>query len=498
MDFFAPNQTYAVIIAVEQYQFQISQVQYAENDAKAFYDWLTRDMRVPVENIKMWLNQEATATRLRNELQYEIHSLPEESRFVFYYAGHGFFADGSNRVTTWDTYPMDLPETTVALRDVLFDPLHQSQCNKSLIFIDACASHLKEQNQSRDVLIDMNNQEFVEFVQSADYQAMFVSCSPGQKSYPNNSLQHGIWTYHLLKALKGEERGAVVRDQYITGESLQNYLRQAVPDFIRQNTQLRTPQIPWSQISSTNTFVIRELGAHEQEALMPPLMGIDLSYEDLSFRNLEYRSVSSLPNFKRGLHTVPASHTTGARNFVDRLMTEPVSDEIDNIYDRCKDLLGFRRKQMTKTTNGGGGSLDTPYFRFIIDSSQDPEDPRQVQIIRTLYLLIKPSELPDGFERIFSVRLDEIVIPINGEINFDQMVERFEDAEEEIGGKLFEDDTSGYIEYTTPDHTKLIISMNDNALILKPRGTLTIQGMLAGAQASVLALAQADQPPLLE
>ncbi|MFC5402344.1 caspase family protein [Cohnella soli] len=494
MDVIAPNQTYAVIIAVEQYQFPISQVHYAENDARAFYDWLVQDMRVPEEHITMWLNQDATATALREELRYHIKNLHEESRFIFYYAGHGFFAGGSNRVTTWDTHPTNLHDTTVALREVLFDPLHESQCNKSLIFIDACATYLQEQIHSRDLLADMRNQEFAEFVRTTEYQAMFVSCSPGQKSYPSDLLQHGIWTHHLLKALKGEVRDAVYRDQYITDSSLQNYLRQAVPDYIRSSTDHRRSQTPWAQISSSNTFVIRELGVDEQDALTLPLTGLDLAYEDMMFRKCENRSVRSLPGFSRKAHREPEYHSAGARNFINQLMEGPVTEEIDTIYERCKDYLGFRRKQMTKTTNGGGGTLDTPLFRFIIESSQDPDESKQVLIIRTLHLRVDPGELPEDVERIFPVCPDEIVIPINSEVNYDEMVDKFETAEDEIGGKLIEDDTSGYIEYTTPDGTKLIILTNSNELILKPRGARTIREMLTGAKASVLALAQIEKP----
>jgi len=35
-----PENTYAVIIAVENYQFGIKQVDYAKNDAHAFQQWL--------------------------------------------------------------------------------------------------------------------------------------------------------------------------------------------------------------------------------------------------------------------------------------------------------------------------------------------------------------------------------------------------------------------------------------------------------------------------
>ena len=55
MEVISPQQTFAVIIAVEKYRFNISKVNYAENDARAFRDWLVDDLCVPEENVKMSL-----------------------------------------------------------------------------------------------------------------------------------------------------------------------------------------------------------------------------------------------------------------------------------------------------------------------------------------------------------------------------------------------------------------------------------------------------------
>lgn len=95
--------TFAVIIAVENYQFRIKTVDYARNDAIAFQQWLINNLKVPQENIKLWLDVDATKSALNEELQYEISNLTESDRFIFYYAGHGFYDGGYNKITTWDT-----------------------------------------------------------------------------------------------------------------------------------------------------------------------------------------------------------------------------------------------------------------------------------------------------------------------------------------------------------------------------------------------------------
>ncbi|NKI19725.1 caspase family protein [Paenibacillus dendritiformis] len=253
------NNTYAVIVAVENYQFGIKKVDYAKNDAQAVRQWLIDYLKVPHENIKLWIDLDATKSALTEELRYEISRLNESDQFIFYYAGHGFFDSGYNKITTWDTHPNNLKDTTVSLNHVLMEPLRKSKCNKSLIFIDACASKIDVQFLCRDFIADMNPGEFINFVRSSNYRAMFISCSRGEKSYGSSVLGHGIWTHFLLKALKGEAPEAIEQERFITSTSLQNYLSRAVPNFIKSHTEIRGTQKPWAEVSCSNTFIVFEI-----------------------------------------------------------------------------------------------------------------------------------------------------------------------------------------------------------------------------------------------
>jgi hypothetical protein len=257
--------TLAVIIAIENYQFRIKTVDYARNDAKAFQQWLINNLKVPQENIKLWLDIDATKSALDEELQYEISNLTENDRFIFYYAGHGFYDGGYNKITTWDTHPNNIQGTTVSINRILMEPLRISRCNQCLIFIDACASYIDEQLVSRDIIADMNTKEFSDFVRSSNYRAMFLSCSRGEKSYGSSELEHGIWTYFLIRALNGEVPEAIERERFITSTSLQNYLSKIVPDYIKSSADIRGTQKPWAEVSSSNTFIISEVSGANSE-----------------------------------------------------------------------------------------------------------------------------------------------------------------------------------------------------------------------------------------
>ena len=53
--------------------------------------------------------------RFEHDLKYELDTLGPEDQFIFFYAGHGFYADGSNRLSTWDTRSVNIEATTVCL-----------------------------------------------------------------------------------------------------------------------------------------------------------------------------------------------------------------------------------------------------------------------------------------------------------------------------------------------------------------------------------------------
>ncbi len=250
--------TYALLLGVENYQQDgLPAVPFATADAYSMRDILIQQMNVPPGNIKLWVDQEVTQNRLKQEIPYDIRGLQADDRYIFFYAGHGFHANGWNRITTWDTHAFNLPDTTTCLNEVLLSPLRSSACRKSLVFIDACANTLGESEMlGRSVVAGMQRAEFAEFVKSTDYAAAFFSCSPTQKSYPSRKVGHGIWTHHLLRAFGGQEPKAFARDRRITGESLRDYLAVCVPAFIREQTTIKDEQNPYAVLAANGAFEI--------------------------------------------------------------------------------------------------------------------------------------------------------------------------------------------------------------------------------------------------
>jgi hypothetical protein len=141
------------------------------------------------------------------------------------------------------------------LRELLTDPLERSTCRRALIFIDACAEKLE--GSGRSVIKPMDADEFAAFA-TARFHAGFLSCEPGQKSFPSTELEHGVWTHFLLKALRGEADDALGPDRFLTGNGLQDYLRREVSAFVAKGGPGRT-QRPYARIGSSGSFAILEV-----------------------------------------------------------------------------------------------------------------------------------------------------------------------------------------------------------------------------------------------
>lgn len=461
---------FAVIIAIENYRYSdIAAVTYAKRDADAFRKLLIDDFGAEESQVIIWKDEHATKSALEEELPYHIRQLSEDDQFIFYYAGHGFHYSDSNRLTVWDSHKNNLFGTTVSLQEILLTPLQKSSCKTSLIFIDSCSTYISDTLESRDLVSSMSIQEFEQFSKPSYYSGIFCSCSPGEKSYPSKKLQHGIWTWHLIEALKGNQSDAIFKEVFIIDSSLQNFLRNAVPKFITSQTTIKGTQTPFAKISSPSSFTIRQLPTRITKEIDYPKLKLDFSLMEI--RGTETERVKDLSGFKKG-HFVPDRISNSGNNYIQDITKEDVENEIQQLYENCKAILGLKRREIEKEAEAGGGSIETSFFRYYLEVEQHKTDPALAVFIRRLIIRVSRAILPENFDEIFPVQLDEIVIPITGTLDFDDMVEKFENLEEAIGGTLSEDDKTGLIIYKSTERIVITINTNENYMTIKPNQKL--------------------------
>jgi Caspase domain len=450
----------AVVVALETYRKpaqgdRLPKVDYAHADADAFaealksiYGYLGSDNCV----ITVVKDADASLTALQDLLGYTIRNLSKNDLFVFYYAGHGFHGAGGNRLSAYETNAYNIEETSLHLQKRLLEPLEASACERALIFVDACAKRFADLISGRDVVTDLNEEEVRAFLDSGWYCAVFLSCSPGQSSFPAGALGHGVWTYHLLQALVGKAPAALTRDRWLTDTGLRDWLRQEVPRFITREMSVRGTQTPQAIISGSNSFRICHVAETPSVPTNAALAGIQLKNKKDFLEGQETGAINRLDGFKRGFHTVPDSLSVSASSWVSRLLAAKVGEELQQLYSQAKEILGLRRKDVRQGNDIGSGDLDTPVFRYSIETEQNPSDPSEYVIYRRLSLREGWADNREAIGRIFGDEFNQLVVEFETiSVTFDELVEKLEDIQEQHGGKVEEDERIERAIYTTSD-----------------------------------------------
>lgn len=443
----------AVIVGLENYRKPKSgdalpSVAYARADADAVNEAVQEIFKgLPADDVELELMTDADASlaAVKDHLGYTIRNLSADDLFVFYYAGHGFHGAGGNRLSTYDTNRLNIADTTLSMRGALLEPLSQSACEQALIFIDACAEPFRDVVQSRDVIGNLDPDEVEEFLDSGWYLGAFLSCSPGEKSYPSNALGHGIWTHFLLEALEGRAPDALARDRWLTGESLQNYLRQEVPRYITREMSMRATQTPQAILSASNSFRIHYVPQPPAIPADAALAGIRLKNNTEYLEGTETGAIRSLNGFSRGYHKVPDRLSESADGWCNRLLADTVAEELQTLYQNARDVLGLKRKDLRKEAD----TLDAPAFRYIVVTGQNPEDPSEYYITRRLELRQGWAAHREALDELFSDEFQRLVVEFDSmEDSFDALVDRLEDISESSGGDVDDDDRDQRVTYS--------------------------------------------------
>jgi hypothetical protein len=254
------DKTYAIIISLEKYapreSDHISSVKYANNDANLFKSMLINQMNVAEKDITIFMNDNAMKSSLEYDLKGLFHALTEKDRLIFYYVGHGFHDGTTNYLSTYDMHPFNITQTAISLRDILLDPFSKSKCKSALVFIDACATNIQNEN-SRNVLSNINYHDLFKVEENNNlYSATFFSCQAGQSSYSCDELEHGIWTYYLNQAISGYEPTLITNNQFISDRTLVDYLTTEVYKYTKE--KLGYEQNPKAVLDADSEFVLVE------------------------------------------------------------------------------------------------------------------------------------------------------------------------------------------------------------------------------------------------
>jgi uncharacterized caspase-like protein/DNA/RNA endonuclease YhcR with UshA esterase domain len=301
---FDPQRTWAIIVGVDSY-LHLDDLSYTSSDAQLMYTYLTDSLglRLMPERVFVHLSpgralgstqgswrvgvraeqkhtpalpppslprypvaHEATVESIKKSLDYILRNAKEGDALIFYFAGHGQIHDGKLYLCTFETPRILKDDEALALEEILVKITgskgKRSPIKTAWLVIDSCYSGAGEQDV-KTVLGELRQIEAalgdrgvgIQVVEPAQSQSasqtaasqaaprffVLFSARDYERAYEPKELGNGVFTYYLVRALRGGAFGAYVRQfarspGRIVAADLGSYMQSAVGEFLYRTT----------------------------------------------------------------------------------------------------------------------------------------------------------------------------------------------------------------------------------------------------------------------
>ena len=280
-----PNRdAFAIIVGIGAYRDpKIPPLTYARADAMGLRDVLVDPAlgAFPEQNVKLLLDTDATLRSIKGAIgKWLFAQAGRSSTVVVFFAGHGGLEsdkagqekDGlAKYLLPWDADVDDLFST--GLSDAEFQRLLSAiQASSVVVFLDACYAAGVTAQGARNVAIVGNP-----YARLSEGRGRLViaSAQPNQRSWEHASLGHGIFTYHLIEALRG--RADRNEDGCVSAFEVFTHLQQRVPESARRlSNSIQEPMLCGAESRSIILTVTPDWLKHPK-APMPRLPAGDAS-----------------------------------------------------------------------------------------------------------------------------------------------------------------------------------------------------------------------------
>jgi len=234
---------WGLIIGVEDYA-HLPRVDYARKDALVIKEYFNQILGVPEENIITLIDSDATRARIAGYLKrYIPNNVSRETTLYVYFAGHGApdMQKGEPYLVPYDGDTLFIEETGYKLKD-FYKAIYDLNVNQAYVFLDSCFSGVA--NRAAEMLTKGTRPALikVEAVGLATQEVISISAATNdQVSNPLPREEHGLFTFYLLKALKGQADDN--EDRFVTIKEIYDYVNRQVTRVARRMGKEQTPTI---------------------------------------------------------------------------------------------------------------------------------------------------------------------------------------------------------------------------------------------------------------
>lgn len=226
---------YALIVGISEYE-NIKNLDYADDDAQDFYNFLVKESELGVDsnNVKLLLNKNATSANVGKELLKLKNRMEQGSTFFIYFAGHG---DANGEAQAF-LLASDLPKIedpslyafnggvihVYFLKDEIRKIITEKNANVVLV-TDACRTNeLAGSKEGAKTYVN-------KIMEKNSGEIQFISCAADEKSEESDNWGQGrgVFSYYFMNGLRGLADTRPV-DGKVTVRELYDYVQKNVED----------------------------------------------------------------------------------------------------------------------------------------------------------------------------------------------------------------------------------------------------------------------------
>lgn len=194
---------WALIVGAERHQW-LGAADYAGRDAEVFQRYAESVLGVPKAHVIALRDADASRESVLRAIGRLKASVNPESRVWFYFAGLGAVdeASGAPYLVTWDASPRYWATTTLPLAEA-FRELGVISAAQIVALLDASFTGAGDRSWSESD----HAQQFAEIRPQAALTGLLsilYASQPGETAGTLDEHGHGLFTYHLLRGLRGE------------------------------------------------------------------------------------------------------------------------------------------------------------------------------------------------------------------------------------------------------------------------------------------------------
>ena len=196
----------ALIIGIEKYE-QAPVASFANSDAKYFYEYARNVFGVSKSNMTLLVDEDANLIKslgiIKKWLPGKIKK--NETELIVFFAGHGLAStDGKELYFLSQDSDPDLLTRTALSRTEFFEEIINLNPKSVTMFMDTCYSGVSRDEEillatARPVRIVASEQKTI-----PDNFTIFTASQLDQISSGLKEVNHGIFSYYLMKGLEGE------------------------------------------------------------------------------------------------------------------------------------------------------------------------------------------------------------------------------------------------------------------------------------------------------